>query len=140
MTQAYKFNFDEIRDLVERHAQALEAKGKEPLPTFIKSIESIVAQRGGYKKFGVYWFAMKAVLKNYGNKSLGQYSVKWLEDEYTLADDAGTPRTMTPAMVLVAGYEFAQTQGYLGAALNVQAQDEYTIDGVLWSVEDEDMK
>lgn len=139
MTAAYKFYYSDIQDKVNEYSKGIEAKGKEPMAQFVNSILSIIKLKNGYKRFGVYWFAVKNVLRQNGY-DLGEYTVKWLEDEYAFAvDGAGFPKKMTPAMVLIAAYTFAENEGYLSEGLQVPPIDEYDIDGNMWNIEDEDM-
>lgn len=140
MTTAYKFYYSDIQDKVNEYSKTIESKGGEPMAQFVNSILSVIKYKNGYKKFGVYWFAIKTVLSEHAKKDLGQYTVKWLEDEYKFAvDGMGYPKTMTPAMILVAGYTFAENEGYLSDGLQVPPIDEYDIDGTMWNIEDEDM-
>lgn len=140
MTQAFKFFYSDIQIKVNEYSTQIEAKGNEPMAQFVRSILSIVANKNGYKKFGVYWFAIKDVLKQYSKLGLGYYSVDWLATEYALAQDAeGNSKKMTPMMILVAGYEFAINEGYLGGSISMPPPDEYDIDGNMWGVVDEDM-
>lgn len=140
MTKDYKFEYAEIAAKVTEYSKQIEANGKEPMAQFADSILSIIKNKNGYMKFGVYWFAVKKVLKANTKKDLGEYSVQWLEDEYSFAvDGTGFPKSMTPAMILVAAYEFATNEGYLGGSISAMPIEDYEIDGVLWSIVDEDM-
>lgn len=160
MTQhAFKFYYSDIQAKVDEYSAQIKAQGKEPLAQFLKSIVSILANKDGYKKFGVYWFAVKDILEDshwfikdenrfpveythspHIGVDFGGYTVDWLAGEYTEALDAdGSPEEMTPMMILVAGYEFATNEGYIGGTISMPPPDEYYIAGCMWSIVDEDM-
>lgn len=91
MTSAYKFYYDDIEEKVEQAAKQIG--DKKPLDVFVRSLLSIIKNRNGYLKFGVYWYAAKEVLKRHSKADLGDYSVEWLKNEYQFADDGmGTPK------------------------------------------------
>lgn len=102
--------------------------GKPMLPTFVESTRKVVAVPGNYRRYGVYWWAVKAVLK--ANRiDLGDEDCDWLRDEYTVRTQQGaTDQEST----LLAAWIFAEDNTF-------NPETEFEIDGQVWIVDDPDM-
>lgn len=126
MTDVYKFPPALMR---ERFDDAAAKLGTRPmLATFVESTRKIVAVPGGYRRFGPYWWAVKAVLKNNG-VDLGGEDCTWLREEYSARLQKGgvdQENTLLAAWIYSEGNTF-------------NPETEFEIDGVMWIVADSDM-
>jgi hypothetical protein len=131
MTQHYKFKHADLA----KEIKDLEPKfnGRTALEVFAENTLKIV-KKGAQLRYGVYWFAMKQVLRDHTKADLSAYDVSYLQAEYSkaIADD-GTDVTMPPEMILFAGWKFDELTDNA-----FDPRTDWEIDGVTWDVRDED--
>lgn len=126
MTDAYKILSSLMR---ERFDDAVARLGGKPmLATFVESTRKIVAVPGGYRRFGPYWWAVKAVLKNNG-LDLGPEDCDWLRGEYSVKSQKGI---IDQESTLLAAWIFAEDNTFA-------PEVEFEIDGQIWIIDDADM-
>lgn len=113
----------------QRFDEAAAQLGDKPmLGTFVESIRKIVAIPGNYKRFGVYWWAVKRILKS-NRVDLGSEDCDWLRDEYTITTQKGA---IDQESTLLAAWIFAEDN-------TVAPETEFEIDGQVWIIDDPDM-
>jgi hypothetical protein len=95
--------------------------------TFVESTRKIVAVRGNYRRYGVYWWAVKRVLRDNGI-DVGTFDCDWLRDEYTIRTKSGV---VDPESTLLAAWIFAEDNTFA-------PETEFEIDGQLWVIDDPD--
>ncbi|CAN5294095.1 hypothetical protein BH10PSE16_BH10PSE16_00740 [soil metagenome] len=126
MTDVYKIRPDLMR---ERFDDAAAKLGSKPmLATFVESTRKIVAVPGNYRRFGPYWWAVKAVLKNNG-VDLGTEDCDWLRDEYAVKSPKGA---IDQESTLLAAWIFAEDNTFV-------PEIEFEIEGQVWIIDDSDM-
>lgn len=126
MTDAYKILPSLMR---ERFDDTLARLGNKPmLATFVESTRKIVAVPGNYRRFGPYWWAVKAVLKSNG-VDLGSTDCDWLQGEYSIKSQKGA---VDPESTLLAAWIFAEDNTFA-------PEVEFEIDGKIWIIDDSDM-
>ncbi len=126
MTDVYKI---QPAYMTERFADAVARLGDKPmLATFVESTRSIIAKPGGYRRFGVYWWALKAVLKGSG-LDLGDEDCDWLRGEYTVKTQRGAA---DPESTILAAWIFAEDNTF-------NPETEFEIDDQVWIIDDTDM-
>jgi hypothetical protein len=126
MTDAYKI---QPAYMAERFNEISAQLGDKPmLATFIESTRKIIAVPGSWRRFGVYWWALKTVLKNNG-LDLGSEDCTWLRDEYTVKSHKGV---VDPESTILAAWIFAEENTF-------NPETEFEIDGQAWIIEDADM-
>lgn len=126
MTDVFKIQPAYMRQRFDEVAAQL---GDKPmLGTFVESIRKIVAIPGNYKRFGVYWWAVKRILKS-NRVDLGSEDCDWLRDEYTITTQKGV---IDQESTLLAAWIFAEDN-------TVTPETEFEIDGQVWIIDDPDM-
>lgn len=126
MTDVYKI---QPAYMAERFNDIAAKLGDKPmLPTFIESTRKIIASPGQWRRYGVYWWALKAVLKNNG-LDLGNEDCTWLREEYTVKSPKGV---VDPESTILAAWIFAEENTF-----NPEA--EFEIDDQVWLIDDSDM-
>ncbi len=132
MTYDYKFFADDL----DKNIKEAVPSGENVLQTLIdRTCKLLNGQRSSYLQFGVYWFAIKAVLKQHSRYSYGDFSSEYLEKEYSTAFDSNNePIHATPEQIIIAGWTFSQVESNA-----FHPRDSWEIDGDIWDVTDEDM-
>lgn len=128
--------------LDERMSEVVdELDGRAPLDTFVAQTEKLVSKKGGYLKFGPYWFAVKRILNiRSTGRTFGQYTNQWLAETYSEMNPNGT---VNEARTLLAAWEFyedsmesdVRTQNGIAAI-----EREYEIAGNVYPTNDPDME
>lgn len=115
--------------MAQRFEETLaKLSGKPMLATFVESTRKVVAVPGNYRRYGVYWWAVKAVLKA-NRVDLGNEDCDWLRDEYTVKTQQGATDQQS---TLLAAWIFAEDNTF-------NPETEFEIDGQVWIVDDPDM-
>lgn len=105
-----------------------ELGNKPMLETFVESTRKIVeAKPDNYLRFGVYWWAVKRVLRNNG-VDVGTYDSDWLRDEYTITTQNGA---IDQESTLLAAWIFAEENTF-------SPEREFEIDDQVWIIDDPD--
>ena len=126
MTDDYKISPDYMRDRFDDEVAKL---GNRPmLATFVENTRKIVAVPGNYRRFGPYWWAVKAVLQNNG-VDLGTEDCTWLREEYTVKSQKGA---IDQESTLLAAWIFSEDNTF-------SPETEFEIDGRVWIINDPDM-
>lgn len=126
MTDAYKILPSVMAQRFDETAAKLA--NKPMLATFVESTRKIVAVPGNYRRFGPYWWAVKAVLKNNG-VDLGAEDCDWLRDEYAIKLPKGA---IDQESTLLAAWIFAEDNTF-------HPETEFEIDDQAWIIDDADM-
>lgn len=123
MTNQYKFDTKELQ--AELAALKQSHGDSASLTMFVARTEALLRQdRQNYKRFGVYWWAVKAILLERGKLDAGDYASAWLAQEYTVNSD--------PELTLLAAWNFADGNTF-------SPETEFEIDGKLWLIDDPEM-
>lgn len=126
MTDVYKI---QPAYMAERFDDAVAKLGERPmLATFVEQTRKIVAVPGNWRRFGVYWWALKAVLKNNG-LDLGTHDCQWLREEYTIKSLKGV---IDQESTILAAWIFAEENTF-------NPETEFEIDDQVWLIDDPDM-
>lgn len=126
MTDVFKIQPAYMR---QRFDEAAAQLGDKPmLVTFVESTRKIVTIPGNYKRFGVYWWAVKRILKA-NRVDLGSEDCDWLRDEYTITTQKGA---IDQESTLLAAWIFAEDN-------TAAPETEFEIDGQVWIIDDPDM-
>ena len=126
MTDVFKIQPAYMR---QRFDEAAAQLGDKPmLSAFVESTRKIVAIPGNYKRFGVYWWAAKRILKA-NRVDLGSEDCDWLRDEYTITTQKGA---IDQESTLLAAWIFAEDNA-------IAPETEFEIDGQVWIIDDPDM-
>lgn len=127
MTDVYKI---QPAYMAERFNDIAAQLGDKPmLATFIESTRKIIAVPGNWRRFGVYWWALKSVLKNNG-LDLGNEDCTWLREEYTVKSPKGV---IDQESTILAAWIFAEDNTF-------SPETEFEIDDQVWLIDDPDMQ
>lgn len=127
MTDVYKI---QPAYMAERFNDIAAQLGDKPmLATFIESTRKIIAVPGNWRRFGVYWWALKSVLKNNG-LDLGNEDCTWLREEYTIKSPKGV---IDQESTILAAWIFAEDNTF-------SPETEFEIDDQVWLIDDPDMQ
>ncbi|PIQ55385.1 MAG: hypothetical protein COW02_03505 [Comamonadaceae bacterium CG12_big_fil_rev_8_21_14_0_65_59_15] len=115
--------------MAERFSDVAAKLGDKPmLATFLESTRKIIAVPGNWRRYGVYWWALKAVLKMNG-LDLGGQDCTWLREEYTVKSPKGV---IDQESTILAAWIFAEENTF-------SPEVEFEIDDQVWLIDDTDM-
>lgn len=128
--QSYKFSQAELDSLVSDYASRLKSQqGFSDFPAYAAKRIFVELQKDPkrYLEFGVYWFALKKALLEYGY-NFGDYTDSVMADEYS---------GKTASHTFVAAYKFSEfyLQNYFVGNREFELDNDVT-----WTLYDSDME